>query len=85
MYSTMLASDNDKIRFISNLSVVNLGFIGSNLQFLQGQDMDCQMSEAEKDRVKIIKELSNCKERSLSLPQFTDNEIDSMLKIVSTF
>ena len=85
MYSTMLASDNDKIRFISNLSVVNLGFIGSNLQFLQGQDMDCQMSEAEKDRVKIIKELSNCKERSLSLPQFTDNEIDLMLKIVSTF
>ena len=29
----MLAWDNDKIRFISTLSLVNLGFIGSNLWF----------------------------------------------------
>ena len=41
--------------------------------------MYCQMSVAEKDPVRLIKELSKSKERSLGLPYFTDNEITSYL------
>ena len=37
--------------FIGYLSMVNLGFIGSNLQLLESQEMDRQMSITEKDRL----------------------------------
>jgi len=85
MCSSMLRSDNVKINYISNLSLVNNGLIGVNMAFLRNMDMSFVISSTEKDRANIIRELVSCRERTLNLDQFTDSEIETMLDFMSTF
>jgi hypothetical protein len=85
MCSLMLNSDNEKIKFISNLSVLNQGLIGGNMQFLQHLDMNVEVSQVDRNRVEMIRELTRCKEQILYLPEFPDCDIDNMLNYISIF
>ena len=85
MCTAMLKSDNEKINFISNLSLKNSGIIGQNMQFLKSVNLNFDFLPADDDRVRLIKELTLCKETTLYLSYFSICDIQTMIDSISTF
>ena len=85
MCTAMLKSENEKINFISNLSLKNSGIIGQNMQFLKSVNLNFDFLPADDDRVRLIKELTLCKETTLYLSYFSICDIQTMIDSISTF
>ena len=84
MYMTMRNSSNNKVKFLTQLSIDNNGFIGQNIHFLSDYSRPGN-TETVIARADMIRELVWCKEGTLSLNLFSNEEITDFVIYVNIF
>ena len=84
MYMTMRNSSNNKVKFLTQLSIDKNGFIGQNIHFLSDYSRPGN-TETVIARADMIRELVRCKKGTLSLNLFSYEEITDFINFISPF
>jgi hypothetical protein len=84
MYDICMYGENEKLKFICQISLAFNGIVASNIAKMNNRnvpDVNCEHT----DRVRIIKELTLCREGSMSVSGLTVQETEDLIREISTY